>query len=312
MEWFSSAQALFHRGLTAAPKSLVLRFNAIRVFLHFGGPAERAEALRLLEETLQIKPDEWSMDVNEDVFPWDFFPQLFNYRTYFDLVTRQLMHGAECEAALKNLIYASLNYYRGFFTPNQGFYNGGLDCFGQAVALDPEFPYYQFHYARELLLRGLPEDDLEASKVLVRLSEQSILFLEAFEVLEDWNNGRRPRASSGTLKRLRQDLGRPQPPTPELQSRIGRFLDRHRSKMQRAKQQIDFAEPIGTNLVAESFPVAEAPGQVVSRGIVTEELAKLRYQVRWMESSKFWKLRGAWMGLRRFMGLKVQDMPEDY
>src|SRR5262249_49018840 len=149
LEWLASVAALYRRGLAAFPRSLALRFNLVRILLHFGSTKQQAEGLALADKTLRTPAGEWSLDVMDDVFPWDFFPQLFNYRSYFDQATRSLADGGDAGPALRRLIYASLHYYRGFFVGYEGFHGGGLRHFRHAVELDPAFPYYQYHLACE-------------------------------------------------------------------------------------------------------------------------------------------------------------------
>src|SRR5205823_6479326 len=78
IEWLRSVTCVYRRGLAAFPRSLPLRFNFIRVLLHFGGRKAQREALKLLDRTLSDSASAWTVDVMEDVFPWDFCPQLFN------------------------------------------------------------------------------------------------------------------------------------------------------------------------------------------------------------------------------------------
>ena len=125
----------------------------VRVLLHFGGEDTVAEGLPLLDETLAQPAEEWTLDLMEDVFPWDFFSQFFNYRDYFDLITCQLTDGIDVRPELRQLLLASLNYYHGFHAPFLDFNGQALDYFRRAATLDPAFPYYQYHLAEELLQR---------------------------------------------------------------------------------------------------------------------------------------------------------------
>src|SRR6185295_1874155 len=80
----AQALELYRIGLERFPQSLVIRFNAIRTALHFGEPAEVSAALKLGLETMEFPEDFWEIACEDDVFPWDFFGQFFNYREYFD------------------------------------------------------------------------------------------------------------------------------------------------------------------------------------------------------------------------------------
>jgi GT2 family glycosyltransferase len=59
-----------------------------------------------------------------------------------------------------------------------------MDHLKQAIALDPDFPYYKMSYALGLLKQGRAEDYIEAGDLLIALAENSILFNEAFSLLE--------------------------------------------------------------------------------------------------------------------------------
>ena len=56
---------------------------------------------------------------------------------------------------LVKLILASLHYYVGHYT-------GNVEHFQQAALMDPEFPFYTYHYARHLLNREGTNDFKEA------------------------------------------------------------------------------------------------------------------------------------------------------
>ena len=149
-EWLDSVASVYRRGLAMFPASrLPACFNSLFVSCSTLRNAEtvKAEGLRLLDETLVQPVDEWTLDLMEDVFPWDFYPQFFNYRAYFDLITSQLTDGTDVRPGLCQLLLASLNYYRGFHAPYMDFNGQALDYFRSASTFDPSFPYYQYHLA---------------------------------------------------------------------------------------------------------------------------------------------------------------------
>jgi hypothetical protein len=305
-EWLATVSQTYRRGLEAFPRSLALRLNCARVLLHFGYHAEQKYAIDLIDETLRRPAEEWALDVMDDVFPWDFYPQLFNYRSYFDLVTRYLTHGDDVLPQLRRLVYASMYYYRGFFAPYQGYHSAGLEHFRRAADLDPEFPYYCYHLARELLQRGLPEDDAEAIGLLAGLARQSILFLDAFELLERLAAGRRPRLRTpeiGPDEPTETEL--PQlPPAPTVADDLQLLLAELGPAARRACSQIDFVEPITPELNRKALLRPEAaPEMPVSVVPMVREMDKLRERLRKMESTKFWQLRKAWFRIKRMFGL---------
>jgi hypothetical protein len=199
-EWLRSLRPLLRRGLEIAPRSIVLRFNFVRVLYHYGDDDDAREARILLEETIGQADEEWSLDVMDDVFPWDFFPSFFNYRTYFDRITQHLMESTDVEVELKRIIRASLCYYMGYFASREESDICRLEHFQRAATLDPAFPYYQFHYARALLERRRPKDEATARALLHQLVSHSSLFLESYELLElDHANQRRQGATVDAL-----------------------------------------------------------------------------------------------------------------
>jgi hypothetical protein len=166
-----------HRMLSIFPRALVLRFNVIRAMLHAGEPAGVTEALNLCRQTLLRSPTDWDVGPMEDVFPYDFFPEFFNYRTYLDLVMEHLLNGSVVEPQLINLILASMNHY-------MGCYSDDIDCLERATCLDPAFPYYRLKYATQLIKRGASGDNLSAGDLLVGLIDDSVVYIEAFDALQ--------------------------------------------------------------------------------------------------------------------------------
>jgi GT2 family glycosyltransferase len=168
---------LYRAGIGEFPDSLVLRFNQIRTALHFGRPKDRAAALKLAGETLNSPEEFWQVAPLDDVFPWDFFNTFFNYRSYFDRVTEHFTRGTEVRGSLVRLLLASMHSYRGH-------YSESLEDLKRATELDPEFPFYKLNYAQRLVERGRSEDYKAADDLLCQLAENSMVFEEAFRLLE--------------------------------------------------------------------------------------------------------------------------------
>jgi hypothetical protein len=269
-QWLAYLKELYRAGRERFPRSLVLRFNEIRVMLHFGTPQDVAAALVLLDETLRLPPNHWHVDVMEDVFPWDFFPQFFNYRSYFDRITQHLTLGDPVEADLCRLILASLHAYRGFYPTYHGFYSQALDDYGAATALDPEFPFFQLWYADQLLRRGLDEDRRIACGILRELASGSLIFREALEWLVKIGEG--GEESARRISRVREILTICEfsMSVPKLQPDL-RSTEAERDKI--------WAE-------WEDW---------------SAERDQLYNLIQGMQSSKFWKLRQAWSELKRFL-----------
>jgi len=272
-QWLAFLRKTYRAACECFPRSLVARFNGIRVMLHFGTPELVSEALALLDDTLEHPADYWQIDVMEDVFPWDFFPQFFNYRTYFDCITEHLTQGTPIEEQLCRMIIASLHAYRGFYPNYHGFYSQSLDDYQVAVTLDSTFPYYQLWYGEQLLRRGLPEDRLTAYRLLQELADGSLVFQEAFEMLataiEDQQSDEFRDEITCLTSRLEDVLEmRESVAVPKLR------MDLRQAKQEWKKAQRDW----------KAWRI---------------ERDQLCQQIKAMESSKFWKLRKVWMELKR-------------
>jgi hypothetical protein len=311
-EWLESVGDLYKHGLERFPNSLVLRFNYIRVMLHYGAPEAVSQALDLLAETVETPPGQWVIDVMEDVFPWDFHPQYFNYRKYFDLITEQCTRGTPVEEALVQLILSSLYYYKGFYAPYNGYHSGGLEDFRQATQRDPEFPYYKLHYAERLLERNLAGDHLKAVHLLIELAGNSILFQEAFSLLEQFEQTH----GSSYLAQLEPAV-HTHPfwkanGTPERQQRSVSEEYRQLAAVIRAtRASFEIAEDIAARALQPKMRPPQAEPErlpCLYSGVHEErdqlagargEIERLRALIAAMQSSKFWKLRNWWFKLKR-------------
>jgi hypothetical protein len=306
-EWLTAVRALYRRGVAACPRSLVLRFNFARVLFHFGNPEEQDEGLQLVDEALGLPESGWVVGLMEDVFPWDFYAQLFNYRRYFDRVTASFVEGADVQAELRRLVLASLHYYRGLRSPYGHFQSEALGHFRRAARLDPDFPYYQYHYARELLQRGLPEDDDEACALLARLLDGSLLFLQAFDLLEGLAAGLRPPLHTRGKPELDEIPVWPaRPSAAATAEQVRRLVESAAPFVKRARGQIDFVESIApARNHLELLP--RQRDDRYAAFTIPRELEELRALVKGMKSSKFWKVRQAWFWCKRLLGRKVPE-----
>ena len=167
----------FRQGTASFPRSLILHFNMIRAALHFGSPGDVQEALVRAEIVVGKMESYWHLLPLDDVMPWDFFSQMFNYRSYFDLITGHLKGSLQLTNQHVKLVLASLNYYLGNYTDHLAFLE-------RAVELDPEFPFYRYRLALELLIRGEEGNCNRSGTLLESLVEDSILFAYAYPLLE--------------------------------------------------------------------------------------------------------------------------------
>jgi tetratricopeptide (TPR) repeat protein len=271
-ETISQVLRFCRAGMGRFPASLVLRFNLIRVSLHFGRPPEVLEALHLAGETLAQPASSWELDVLEDVFPWDFCNTFFNYRTYLDLVTEHLAWGREVRPELIRLILASLHFYLAH-------YSGSLAAYRRAATADPVFPYYRLGYARALLDSQEAGHRREAEGILGDLMAHSNLFMEAGALLEivlAADEPLAPRATGlrATLERAAACVQIPEPapafplrPAPVSQAagwQVAAPQDRHGdrgiSRRGNGRQGHDEGGPADHGSHVGDPPVAEAAG----------------------------------------------------
>jgi glycosyltransferase involved in cell wall biosynthesis len=172
-----AALNLYQQGVTAYPRSLVMRFNAIRVGIHYGNSKQQEAARALLLQTLNVRANDWQLDSMDDVFSWDYFPEEFNLRGYIDRIMAQLKTGRAIETELRSLILASLWNYRAQHEPD------GRAAFGKAFELDPEFAVYGLRYARALLQFGNEAERTVAAALLGQLADGTPVCMEAFNLL---------------------------------------------------------------------------------------------------------------------------------
>jgi hypothetical protein len=283
-EWLAYLQNVYRMAREHFPRSLVARFNGIRVMLHFGTPELVSDGLDLLDETLSLPSSHWQIDAMEDVFPWDFFPHFFNYRSYFDLITGHLTQGITVEPDLCRLILASLHAYRGFYPAYFGCYSQSLDDYEAAAALDPDFPYYQLWYAEQLLKRGLTEDRRAAFAQLRELSAGSLVFQEAAQMLA--NATRQPRR--------------------------GESLDELSGYMVPMRHLLEMQESLVVPKLKPDLRQVECERAKNRRDADAWQLEREQvYRHIWaMESSKFWRLRRLWLGLRYFVKRVTRNLPK--
>ena len=137
--------APLERAVDRFPTALVPRLNMARILLHFGQPAHVRRGIALLDETLRQGDDRWQVDPLDDVLPWDFCASFFNYRRYFDAVTRSLTASAADVSELIAVIRASLSYYRSIYGEELPGDRSRLDWAADAVRLDPDFADYALY-----------------------------------------------------------------------------------------------------------------------------------------------------------------------
>ncbi|MDX2255998.1 MAG: hypothetical protein NW214_10820 [Pseudanabaenaceae cyanobacterium bins.39] len=294
-EWLSFVIATYKAGIEKFPDSLVLRFNLIRVALHFEKPAIVSESLGLLAETIKQPLSYWKIDTLDDVFPWDFCPTFFNYRQYFDLLTEQKTKGKSVDHLLGQLIIASLYYYLGHYSQDE-------HHFEKACKLDPHFPHYKLAYARQIL-RESPSKSSEKIKKAVELLLEltnSTLFLEASEMLEklhfdDHTFDQVAREFLPRIKQFKKQVKSVENfPEVSLKPDLIQFKELQNQLLIRPALELTTSSLIRAKYTLSSFlSVTEADFRpYVYHSHSTPEVLLTR--IRQMESSKFWQLRTLW------------------
>lgn len=173
--------------LASGSQDLVLCFNGIRFLCAYGAPADREAALAHAGGLLKAPGAGATVALEMDVMPWDFLPEGFNYRRYFDRCTALHLgaEGGDDAAAadavsLADLVRASLHHLLACATEG----DTALSHHRRAWALDDGFCHYGIGLAKALLARGGAAERSEARDVLMPLSQGSLVFSEAVGLLE--------------------------------------------------------------------------------------------------------------------------------
>jgi len=173
--FLGDALELLRIGMVRFPRFLALQFNLMRTLYHFSGKECRSEAREMAEHIARSQFTEWDLAVMDDVMPWDFQPEHFNYRAYFDLGVKVIGEGREEDPGFFRLIRACCAHYAAMS-------GGSLEFARMACADDPEFPLYQIALARSLAL--LPEGRHESALILDKMAEQDLLPVRAWDDLK--------------------------------------------------------------------------------------------------------------------------------
>ncbi len=171
------ALEIYRKAFELFPLSLALRFNFIRAAFHFGDEQDIEQALNLTKGTLDAAPGMLSLTPLDDIMTWDYCPNFFNYRSYLQITTEALRDKTNRQDDLKTLIRASLHYYYGRMSGEQGH-------FENAAALDPDFSAYRLWQAKELDRRGDPESAKSAIPLLTRIVQEILFAPEAWSLLQ--------------------------------------------------------------------------------------------------------------------------------
>jgi hypothetical protein len=175
---FEDALRLLERTCRLFPRHLVARFVRIRAMLHYGDARQRMLGLQLAYDTLEVDPSQWQIDPHDDVLPFDFHADDFNYRDYLDLVVRAEKGQPVDSLEYARIVLASLAGYVARKT-------GKPELHQRAVQWDPGFARYRLDWAKSLLQRGGAQQRDLATRQLMELAEGSTEFARAGRMLEE-------------------------------------------------------------------------------------------------------------------------------
>jgi len=137
------------KAVTEVPNALVPAFNYIRGCLHFGTPKQKAEAIEHAIAMADRDEKFWRVTPLDDVYPYDFCSDHFNYRAYLDLVTSGIQPdglswredgASDFAGKAVRFLLAGLHHYLALVLDSAEHAN----C---AWNLDPDFPPYLLDFA---------------------------------------------------------------------------------------------------------------------------------------------------------------------
>jgi hypothetical protein len=168
----ADATALLEQACRLFPDHLAARFLLVRTLWHHGDAKQRMRALQLAHDALEADVASWRIDPRDDVMPFDFHADCFDYRHYLELVAAAEKGVPVEPEALARLVLASLAGYVARKTDKPALH-------ALAVQLDPGFARYRLDLARCLLRRGGMAERRRALALLHELADGSAEFAAA-------------------------------------------------------------------------------------------------------------------------------------
>lgn len=164
--YLADAIALLEKCGRLWPDHLAARFLLVRALWHHGDAAQRMQALQLAHDAIEGDPARWRIGPRDDVMPFDFHADCFDYRHYLDLVAR----------AEKGERVPTIDFVRPILAALAGYVarkTGKPSLHEFAVANDPSFARYRLDLAKALIARGGADGRTRARALLVELAAGS-------------------------------------------------------------------------------------------------------------------------------------------
>ncbi len=171
------AMRLLEKCVRLFPKHLVGRFLLVRTQWHHGDAKARLQALQLAHDTIAQDASVWQVGPDDDVMPFDFHAEYFNYRDYLDLVAKAVKGATVPSLAFTKLILAALAGYVARKTGKPALHE-------MATSWDPGFARYRLDLAKALLRRADGADRERAIGLLQELADGSGEFPAAAPLLQ--------------------------------------------------------------------------------------------------------------------------------
>lgn len=175
-EYLNKALKIYRAGLERFPNSLILRFNFVRACLHFGRLTDVEDGVRIATDTVDGPVNKWSLEVEDDVLPWDYLNEVFDFRAYIDAYVRMKQGDGSAIMDMKRLIISAL-----YFGLSQILDN--LEYLDRCVELSPDFFWYRLVLAKKLLRTGDAKNARRAVEIARDLAESSDRFVNATQLL---------------------------------------------------------------------------------------------------------------------------------
>ncbi len=172
----TDAIGLLDKCIRLWPEHLAARFLLVRTLWHHGDAAQRMRALQLAFDTIEGDPARWQIGPHDDVMPFDFHEDCFDFRSYLDLVTHAEKGGAVATIEFARIVLAALAGYVARKTGKPALHE-------LAVAWNPAFARFRLDLAKALLRRGGDTGRTRALGLLGELAEGSSEFATATRLL---------------------------------------------------------------------------------------------------------------------------------